>query len=59
MVHNSPPTYLKPAAADAVAATLNADAEDGWKYTAVHAHDGKGWSTIDIHDEDGHLVGKI
>lgn len=54
-----PATLMKPEAAEALAKTLNEDDLDAWTYTAVHAPGGKGWSFIEIHDEAGHLVGKI
>ena len=41
-----------------VASDIQADDED-WAYTPVHDPSGKGWSFIEIHDEDGFLVGEV
>jgi hypothetical protein len=41
-----------------VASEIQADDED-WTYTPVHCPNGTGWSFINIHDEDGFLVGQV
>lgn len=37
---------------------LNAD-EDNWSYRVVHAPDGKGYSFIEVYDEDGMFIHKL
>lgn len=46
-----------PAVAEAKAAELNAT--DDWDYRVVHAPEGKGYSFIEIYDEDGEFVARL
>jgi len=52
-----PATIHAPKAAEALAATLTADAEDGWTYRVKHDPAGTGGSLIAAYDDTGHLVG--
>ena len=49
---------FKPADAEAAAAELNA-ADDEWSYTVKHDPTGRGYSFIEVYDEDGLLLGKL
>ena len=52
---NNPRLLLEPEAAEKVAEELNAGDED-WTYKVKHDPTGKGWSFIEIYDEDGEFV---
>lgn len=44
---------------EALAAQLNTEAEDGWRFEAVHPPEGKGYSFVRVFDEDGFEVGEM
>ena len=50
-------SLFKPESADALAAGLNAE-DDGWTYVVRHDPTGKGYSFIEIY-EDNELLGKL
>lgn len=54
-------TYqLYPAeAAEQMAARLNAEEEDGWRYVAKHDPNEGGLSFIEAIDESGNTIGKL
>lgn len=52
-------TFLTPAKADELAAKLNAEDDEGWRYAAKHCPRGTGWSVVEAYDEDGILVGAL
>ena len=49
---------FQPAKAEEVAAKLQAG-DDGWEYRVKHDPMGKGYSFIEIYDEEGVFVGKL
>ena len=44
--------------AERVAREMGEDDPD-WTYTPVHPPDGKGWSFVEIRDEDGEFIGHV
>lgn len=58
-IDRKPHTLYEPAKAEAYAAELQADDEDGWTYRVVHDPSGRGLSFIEVIDEDGHTVGRM
>jgi hypothetical protein len=56
---NHPATLLTAARADALAAHLNADADDEWTYTAIHDPKGDGFSFVEVTDENGVTLGRL
>lgn len=54
---------FKPAEADKIAAKLNAESHaedgDGWDYKVIHDPTGKGYSFIEIWDDEGYEVGRL
>ena len=45
-----------PAAAEAKADKMNANADDDWSYSVKHDPKGTGYSLIEVYDEDGEFV---
>ena len=58
MISNRPATLFSPEDAEAQAQILQAGDPD-WTYEAIHDPKGTGWSFIEVHDEDGYLIGKM
>ena len=54
---NDPRKLMSPDEAAKVAAELNAT--DDWTYVVNHDPTGKGYSFIEIYDEDGEFVSKL
>lgn len=52
-------SLFAPAKADALAAQLTADDDEGWTYRAAHDPQGTGLSFITIYDDAGEFVGKL
>lgn len=48
-----------PDSAEQMAARLNAEEEDGWRYAAKHDPSGNGLSFVEVIDEDGNIVGNL
>jgi len=46
-----------PKRAEEIAKEMNES--DDWTYTVIHDPTGKGYSFIEIHDEDGEFVAKL
>jgi hypothetical protein len=44
---------------EALAAQLTTEAEDGWRFEAVHPADGRGFSFVRVFDEAGFEVGEM
>jgi len=59
IINNAGNNLFSPEKAEALAADLNADVEDGFVYTVTHCPKGTGFSFITITDEDGNIVGKL
>jgi len=59
MLNNRPKTFFSPKDAEANAEILRSGDEDGWTYEAIHDPKGIGWSFIEVHDEDGELLGTM
>ena len=55
-LRNTPTTYFAPEKAEAAAAELTAQDDDGWTYKVDHDPKGTGYSRIIIHDEAGEFV---
>lgn len=56
------PTSYSPARFDearALVAKLNAEEEDGWAYWMVYDRNKPGWTSIEVQDEDGAVVGRL
>ena len=58
-IMNHVPNLMEPAKADELAATMNEDPEDDWRYVAVHDPKGAGQSFIAMYDEVGEKVGTL
>ncbi len=56
---NNPSMLFDPKKVDAAAAEMQANEEDGWIYKVKHDPKGKGYSLIQIFDEDGVFVGNV
>ena len=56
-IMNDPKQLMDPEKAEEAAEDLNATDED-WTYKVKHDPTGKGWSFIEIYDEDGELIGE-
>ena len=52
-------SLFAPAKADALAAELNADVEDDFRYDVIHCPNKTGLSFIKIFDEADEFVGKL
>lgn len=58
-IDKAPAQLFPPAKAEEIAKALNADPDDDWTYTVIHAPEGRGLSSIEIADEDGEKIGKF
>tara|TARA_R100000306_G_C4343359_1_gene126382 strand:+ start:602 stop:778 length:177 start_codon:yes stop_codon:yes gene_type:complete len=58
MLNNRPANLYNPEEAEAKAQMLQ-ELDPDWTYEAVHDPKGTGLSFIEVHDEDGELVGKL
>jgi hypothetical protein len=56
---NNPARLYTPEKAEALAAEMQAGDDSGWTFKAKHSPTGKGWSLIEIFDEDGEFVGNV
>lgn len=54
---NTPTTLMTPEKARKIAEELNGS--DDWSYRVVDCPKGKGFSFVEIFDEDGEFVGKL
>ena len=64
LINTSGQIGYEPAKAEALAAKLNSEEADGdpdlaWTYVVVHAPEGKGYSHIDVYDEDGEFINRF
>ena len=58
MLNNRPANLYNPEEAEAKAQMLQ-ELDPDWTYKTVHDPKGTGLSFIEVHDEDGELVGKL
>lgn len=51
--------YFSKDRAEELAAILNEDFQDDWKYVVKHPPDGVGFSLVEIFDLEGNFVGRL
>lgn len=59
LISNSPHTLFSPEKAEEIAKELTKNDSEGWTYKVNHDPSGKGYSFIEIYDEDGIFVANL